>query len=1762
MASMQMALHDPGKNRRSAEETEDETARKKFKSEDNMEKLCSNYSHYVNVFNELLMLTESQEPRVLRIFHRQVAVTKDCLDEYVDYMSKTVCKSVEFTPNEPSSEGISSDLVPYLSNNGGPVVCVPRVNLNEEKANLPILSRVTSESTSPSNTWRSKKSFRKERPGPAPSKLKLTVKNVEAHNEYQEPLHYALKRKVQPLSESGSSHSVQSLNLKEIETVQDFSVQLSGKSPQIKLFKVDSKHDSSNGSIEQPQMGTNPLKTTNEESCNKNDLNDNHLNLNSRTNRISSSSRTDDESIFLKPQKVVTEEITKSVNMCQDIFNSSSHCSGNKVTNRKMKKSVKQDSSLHSASDPKDNETCSIEPACGDARKEILSIDNSCSEKTSSRKSKSSALKSLSSSEISESNAVNNAVDKSKIPFLGNEESELFTENDSKDLAREKEDVPILLEVNAQKNYKTVELSTLKDGDCFSILHLNDIDSAPLTNLRSTPKSRISKLNRKHCHLNSGESNKGKAKSKTGEKVVEIGQSLLPEETVAQPEQIKEMKCEKIRKNRNSSFGILSPETKLPLPSFPQNSSSGNMTNEKNFLSDRLEHESAPLVTKNVEKCSSNVKDKPSNCSEEKKTKIESSGHGPCKRSRKKSDNLNAGNTLEKCSNDEWKVRAASPDNMILKIGKTQIDSAAVECKHRKIDEITTPDSKGRSCNDSVKIEKDHKKIDSQQKSDKSKISEKIKIKLREKSVKPSTSKNDKKIDLRSEGKKITSKTGIQPLTSNKKRKIDPAYGGKKITPEIAIKPETPKNEKKIDKKITSEKATKPDQEQAKTSYQTSENIRKMDLENVGKKITPETARLTPQKGLENTEKTIPTRSQIEGNKSETVKEEKTVSKSIACAGKMKSRRNTTDEEYQEILKHVEEVLESVVANVDASKESEPKKSALKQLEDELQISTSSSDASPSDSSKCTTCSSSDSSLLSIENNQSGHDDISTSQVKPSNEPKTNNSKAISLSLTNFQIPKIKCQPREHEVIGPKQTFNSVGEERIDVLKQVEPETHPRTERSLPPNAKAMNEKLKLSLKKRLKPKEKIQGSSNAVPPVSKTDKEVQEKTELKPAPSSIIKNCDSLNAAPSASIMNDPADDFISLTVSDEELDNLDVASSRYSSHLPDLEPKKSSQREKISSSLVAASSQISLSTEPGPPHSSCDGRNSSSENSTLARVKRSNSVDRKLNFSPERVDSGPSSSARSNSTSESSALFQEGSRLPRVERSRRVDRKLNFSPERVDSGPSSSTKSNPTSESSVPHRKRRDSNSTSSQLATQSNDLLYNPLFEIKQMERKSVLFSEQVKIITRLLCCSLLTAKHPPDIIQSETLARIGSFIRNQHDAEPSKYIKEIVNYANRPGSHDEGTKIGTLMYPLKIVVTNLMAWKYVEKDFSEVFSLYENFAVALDVDIFSNPPQIEPIKGKKYSGSWFAIAVIDVFTKNKKHNPCAKVMRRLNLYNLNRNKWKWSNTKDDENFHQCVLTRLFKALMERKEDKQEEKDGFENALKHLALLVITNSRDEQCESDLIEVLHLDINDMFVKFFEVKLFDECQKLSRTLPELILLKLDKSIWRGLVFAAVKASKTQKDEDYAVSLLQLAAEYEIYPHLLAKDVTKDLVVPVPLHLIQEEVKPYIEFYFRNRLVKIVHDESLEVLRNPEEASLTLKIEAFKIKTKYSLPFLNDSMQVEDKVATMQTNIIQILKNFGISANRTELGIVSVNYRSFLAYINSIPPDVVRALTV
>lgn len=71
------------------------------------------------------------------------------------------------------------------------------------------------------------------------------------------------------------------------------------------------------------------------------------------------------------------------------------------------------------------------------------------------------------------------------------------------------------------------------------------------------------------------------------------------------------------------------------------------------------------------------------------------------------------------------------------------------------------------------------------------------------------------------------------------------------------------------------------------------------------------------------------------------------------------------------------------------------------------------------------------------------------------------------------------------------------------------------------------------------------------------------------------------------------------------------------------------------------------------------------------------------------------------------------------------------------------------------------------------------------------------------------------------------------------------------------------------------------------------------------------------------------------------------------------------------------------------------------------------------------------MFVKFFEVKLFDECQKLSRTLPELILLKLDKSIWRGLVFAAVKASKTQKDEDYAVSLLQLAAEYEIYPHLL-----------------------------------------------------------------------------------------------------------------------------------
>lgn len=74
--------------------------------------------------------------------------------------------------------------------------------------------------------------------------------------------------------------------------------------------------------------------------------------------------------------------------------------------------------------------------------------------------------------------------------------------------------------------------------------------------------------------------------------------------------------------------------------------------------------------------------------------------------------------------------------------------------------------------------------------------------------------------------------------------------------------------------------------------------------------------------------------------------------------------------------------------------------------------------------------------------------------------------------------------------------------------------------------------------------------------------------------------------------------------------------------------------------------------------------------------------------------------------------------------------------------------------------------------------------------------------------------------------------------------------------------------------------------------------------------------------------------------------------LNLYNLNRNKWKWSNTKDDENFHQCVLTRLFKALMERKEDKQEEKDGFENALKHLALLVITNSRDEQCESDLIE------------------------------------------------------------------------------------------------------------------------------------------------------------------------------------------------------------------
>ncbi|CAH0746863.1 unnamed protein product [Bemisia tabaci] len=98
---MQMALHDPGKNRRSAEEIEDETARKKFKLEDTKEEIYRNYSHFVNTLNQLLMLTESQEPGVFRILHGQVAVTKVCLDECVDYMSKKFCKSIELPPNEP-----------------------------------------------------------------------------------------------------------------------------------------------------------------------------------------------------------------------------------------------------------------------------------------------------------------------------------------------------------------------------------------------------------------------------------------------------------------------------------------------------------------------------------------------------------------------------------------------------------------------------------------------------------------------------------------------------------------------------------------------------------------------------------------------------------------------------------------------------------------------------------------------------------------------------------------------------------------------------------------------------------------------------------------------------------------------------------------------------------------------------------------------------------------------------------------------------------------------------------------------------------------------------------------------------------------------------------------------------------------------------------------------------------------------------------------------------------------------------------------------------------------------------------------------------------------------------------------------------------------------------------------------------------------------------------------------------------------------------
>ena len=42
---------------------------------------------------------------------------------------------------------------------------------------------------------------------------------------------------------------------------------------------------------------------------------------------------------------------------------------------------------------------------------------------------------------------------------------------------------------------------------------------------------------------------------------------------------------------------------------------------------------------------------------------------------------------------------------------------------------------------------------------------------------------------------------------------------------------------------------------------------------------------------------------------------------------------------------------------------------------------------------------------------------------------------------------------------------------------------------------------------------------------------------------------------------------------------------------------------------------------------------------------------------------------------------------------------------------------------------------------------------------------------------------------------------------------------------------------------MVLINLMVWKFLQEDFSEVTELYEILSTTLDVDIFCNPLQVK-------------------------------------------------------------------------------------------------------------------------------------------------------------------------------------------------------------------------------------------------------------------------------------------------------------------------------